>query len=79
MRSLPILILLAASSLGPVILHAQDKPAPKPGPDTLLLNDGETLIGHFVSAHGATVRQVLLRGMPYPRRAGPGTGHVIEA
>jgi hypothetical protein len=37
------------------VLHAQDKPAPKPGPDTLVLNDGESLIGHFVSAHGATV------------------------
>jgi uncharacterized protein DUF481 len=37
------------------ILHAQDKPAPKPAPDTLVLTDGETLIGHFVSSHGATV------------------------
>lgn len=32
-------------------LQAQDKP----GPDTLLLNDGEQLIGHFVSSHGAVV------------------------
>ena len=46
--------LLLFLSLGfAATLHAQ--PAPKPGPDTLLLNDGETLIGHFVSAHGATV------------------------
>jgi hypothetical protein len=36
-------------------VYAQEKPAPKPGPDTLVLNDGETLIGHFVSAHGAAV------------------------
>ena len=27
----------------------------KPGPDTLLLNDGEQLIGHFVGAHGGAV------------------------
>ncbi len=46
---LPLCLCLAT------ILHAQDKPAPKPGPDTLVLNDGETLIGHFLHAHGATV------------------------
>jgi Protein of unknown function, DUF481 len=38
------------------LLYAQDKPAaPKPAPDTLVLNDGEQLIGHFVSSHGAVV------------------------
>jgi hypothetical protein len=37
------------------ILYAQEKPAPKPVPDTLVLNDGETLIGHFLHAHGGTV------------------------
>jgi len=35
------------------LVQAQDKP--KPAPDTLVLNDGETLIGHFVAAHGASV------------------------
>jgi hypothetical protein len=43
-----ISVLLAA------LLHAQPA-APKPGPDTLVLTDGEQLIGHFVSAHGAVV------------------------
>jgi hypothetical protein len=49
----PILLL----SLGLAAwLHAQDKPAaPKPEPDTLILNDGEKLIGHLVAAHGASV------------------------
>jgi hypothetical protein len=37
------------------LLHAQDKPAPKPEPDTLVLNDGERLIGHLVRSNGATV------------------------
>jgi Protein of unknown function, DUF481 len=53
MLTRPILLL----SIGlAALLHAQDKPAaPKPEPDTLLLNDGERLIGHFVGAHGAVV------------------------
>jgi hypothetical protein len=37
------------------LLHAQNQPAPKPAPDTLLLTDGESLIGHFVRSTGATV------------------------
>jgi hypothetical protein len=37
------------------ILYAQEKPAPKSGPDTLVLSDGETLIGHFLHAHGGSV------------------------
>lgn len=44
----PIFIVTLAA-----LLHAQDKPAPQP--DTLVLNDGERLIGHFVRSNGATV------------------------
>lgn len=48
-------LLLISLSLA-ALLHAQDKTAaPKRGPDTLVLTDGEQLIGHFVSAHGAVV------------------------
>jgi hypothetical protein len=37
------------------LLNAQNKPAPKPAPDTVVLSDGESLIGHFVRSNGATV------------------------
>jgi hypothetical protein len=37
------------------LLHAQNTPAPKPEPDTVVLSDGERLIGHFVRSNGATV------------------------
>jgi Protein of unknown function, DUF481 len=37
------------------MLNAQNKPAPKPEPDTVVLTDGESLIGHFVRSTGATV------------------------
>src|SRR5580693_8507343 len=37
------------------LLHAQNQPAPKPAPDTLVLSDGESLIGHFVRSTGANV------------------------
>jgi len=52
MLTRPILLL----SLGlATLLHAQNKPAPKPEPDTVVLTDGESLIGHFVRSTGATV------------------------
>src|ERR1700689_4721426 len=41
-------------SLAP-LLSAQNKPAPKPEPDTVVLTDGESLIGHFVRSTGDTV------------------------
>jgi hypothetical protein len=47
-------ILLFSLSLVP-LLQAQNQPAPKPQPDTLVLSDGESLIGHFVRSTGATV------------------------
>jgi hypothetical protein len=37
------------------LLYAQNQPAPKPVPDTVVLTDGESLIGHFVRSTGATV------------------------
>ena len=37
------------------LLRAQNQPPPKPAPDTLILTDGESLIGHFVRSTGATV------------------------
>src|SRR5580658_8795984 len=37
------------------LLHAQNAPAPKSAPDTLVLTDGESLIGHFLRSTGATI------------------------
>jgi len=52
MLTRPILLF----SLGfAALLQAQNKPAAKPDPDTLILTDGESLIGHFVRSTGATV------------------------
>ncbi|MGA3236591.1 MAG: DUF481 domain-containing protein [Bryobacteraceae bacterium] len=49
------IILLSLATL----LDAQNapapKPAPKPAPDTLVLTDGENLIGHFLRSTGATM------------------------
>ena len=47
---------LLATALLPSILMAQEPAAPKPAPDTMVLTDGETLIGHFVRSNGSGVR-----------------------
>jgi hypothetical protein len=47
-------LLCAAALIAPPVLSAQTAP-PKPGTDTLLLVDGEKLIGHFVSADAKNV------------------------
>ena len=48
------LILLAVMSAG-IQLPAQDKPAANPAPDVLVLSNGDTLHGKFVSATGGKV------------------------
>jgi Protein of unknown function, DUF481 len=52
--SKPFLLVLSIGIC--TLLNAQNKPAPPAtGPDSIELNDGEKLIGHFLYSHGTTV------------------------
>ena len=52
MRSPSILATVLALT---ALLKAQGQPAPQAAPDTLILSDGERLLGHFVRSTGGNV------------------------